>query len=97
MQCSAYPGVNLADWYSVTSDRGGKVIGLNPNIRVYRYVKGHFFDAHCKSTLSSTHHLSFLVPRTEDRLLCSFSLLKSLTPHRTILRISLSTLSGANT
>ncbi|KAJ1336032.1 2OG-Fe(II) oxygenase [Microdochium nivale] len=25
---------------------GGEVIGLNPNIRVYRYCKGHFFDAH---------------------------------------------------
>ncbi|KAK4229039.1 putative prolyl 4-hydroxylase 4 [Podospora fimiseda] len=25
---------------------GGQVIGLNPNIRVYRYTKGQFFDAH---------------------------------------------------
>ncbi|KAK0656453.1 hypothetical protein B0T16DRAFT_319091 [Cercophora newfieldiana] len=25
---------------------GGNVVGLNPNIRVYRYVKSHFFDAH---------------------------------------------------
>ncbi|KAH7037126.1 uncharacterized protein B0I36DRAFT_62052 [Microdochium trichocladiopsis] len=25
---------------------GGEVIGLNPNIRVYRYCKGHFFDSH---------------------------------------------------
>ncbi|KAK4452884.1 hypothetical protein QBC34DRAFT_19368 [Podospora aff. communis PSN243] len=25
---------------------GGQVVGLNPNIRVYRYIKGHFFDAH---------------------------------------------------
>ncbi|KAK4214095.1 hypothetical protein QBC37DRAFT_421958 [Rhypophila decipiens] len=25
---------------------GGELIGLNPNIRVYRYLKGHFFDAH---------------------------------------------------
>ncbi|KAI9753360.1 MAG: hypothetical protein M4579_005185 [Chaenotheca gracillima] len=25
---------------------GGKVIGLNPNIRVYRYVKGQFFAPH---------------------------------------------------
>ncbi|KAI1851992.1 hypothetical protein JX266_002845 [Neoarthrinium moseri] len=25
---------------------GGKVVGLNPNIRVYRYSAGQFFDAH---------------------------------------------------
>ncbi|KAK4165763.1 hypothetical protein QBC43DRAFT_28195 [Cladorrhinum sp. PSN259] len=25
---------------------GGEVIGLNPNIRIYRYSKGQFFDAH---------------------------------------------------
>lgn len=28
---------------------GGRVIGLNPNIRIYRYRPGHFFDQHCKS------------------------------------------------
>lgn len=27
---------------------GGRVIGLNPNIRIYRYAPGHFFDQHCK-------------------------------------------------
>ncbi|KAL0937670.1 uncharacterized protein CTRU02_207401 [Colletotrichum truncatum] len=27
---------------------GGEVIGLNPNIRIYRYSKGQYFDAHCK-------------------------------------------------
>ena len=27
---------------------GGTPIGLNPNIRIYRYVKGQFFDQHCK-------------------------------------------------
>lgn len=26
---------------------GGDVVGLNPNIRVYRYSKGQFFDQHC--------------------------------------------------
>lgn len=25
---------------------GGKVLGLNPNIRIYRYTKGQFFDQH---------------------------------------------------
>ena len=27
---------------------GGEVIGLNSNIRVYRYGKGQFFDQHCE-------------------------------------------------
>lgn len=27
---------------------GGKVVGLNPNIRIYRYTKGQFFDQHCE-------------------------------------------------
>lgn len=27
---------------------GGEVIGLNPNIRIYRYSKGQFFDQHCR-------------------------------------------------
>lgn len=27
---------------------GGEVVGLNPNIRIYRYGKGQFFDKHCE-------------------------------------------------
>lgn len=27
---------------------GGVILGLNENIRVYRYSKGQFFDQHCK-------------------------------------------------
>lgn len=27
--------------------RGGEVVGLNPNVRVYRYSKNQFFDCHC--------------------------------------------------
>jgi hypothetical protein len=27
---------------------GGDVVGLNPNIRIYRYSKGQFFDQHCE-------------------------------------------------
>lgn len=27
---------------------GGEVVGLNPNIRIYRYRKGQFFDQHCE-------------------------------------------------
>jgi hypothetical protein len=30
---------------------GGDVVGLSPNIRVYRYSKGQFFDQHCTSPL----------------------------------------------
>lgn len=30
---------------------GGEVLGLNSNIRIYRYVKGQFFDQHCKSSI----------------------------------------------
>lgn len=28
--------------------RGGEPVGLSPNIRVYRYSKGQFFDCHCR-------------------------------------------------
>lgn len=28
-------------------DWGGEVLGLNPNIRIYRYKEGQFFDQHC--------------------------------------------------
>ncbi|KAI2604779.1 uncharacterized protein GGS25DRAFT_524271 [Hypoxylon fragiforme] len=31
---------------SVRSLWGGEVVGLNPNIRVYRYSKGQYFDCH---------------------------------------------------
>ena len=27
---------------------GGEVLGLNSNIRIYRYSKGQYFDQHCK-------------------------------------------------
>ena len=27
---------------------GGEVVGLNPNIRIYKYGKGQYFDKHCK-------------------------------------------------
>jgi hypothetical protein len=32
---------------------GGDVVGLNPNIRIYRYTKGQFFDQHCEHPLAS--------------------------------------------
>jgi hypothetical protein len=31
---------------------GGEVVGLNPNIRIYRYSKGQFFDQHCEQFLT---------------------------------------------
>jgi len=34
---------------------GGEVLGLNSNIRIYRYSKGQFFDQHCMSILSISH------------------------------------------
>jgi len=36
---------------------GGHVVGLNSNIRIYRYSKGQFFDQHCMA--SSLYPLSF--------------------------------------
>ena len=27
---------------------GGEVLGLNPNIRIYRYTPGQFFAQHCE-------------------------------------------------
>lgn len=36
---------------------GGEVIGLNPNIRIYRYSKGQFFDQHYDDSNSVTSTL----------------------------------------
>ncbi|KAJ5434201.1 Prolyl 4-hydroxylase alpha subunit [Penicillium cf. griseofulvum] len=33
---------------------GGEPLGLNPNIRIYRYSAGQFFGQHCKSSLDHT-------------------------------------------
>lgn len=38
---------------------GGTPIGLNPNIRVYRYSKGQFFDQHCKLFMGVLRILNF--------------------------------------
>ncbi|OAL02319.1 hypothetical protein IQ06DRAFT_293006 [Phaeosphaeriaceae sp. SRC1lsM3a] len=35
---------------------GGDVVGLNPNIRIYRYSKGQFFDQHYDDTNNVTLH-----------------------------------------
>lgn len=40
---------------------GGEVVGLNSNIRIYRYTKGQFFDQHCKSVSSSSHVITLSV------------------------------------
>ncbi|KAK3388994.1 hypothetical protein B0T20DRAFT_447466 [Sordaria brevicollis] len=42
---------------------GGEVIGLNPNIRIYRYTKGQFFDAHYDDSNKITLTLP---PSSED-------------------------------
>lgn len=34
---------------------GGEVVGLNPNIRIYRYRKGQFFDKHCSAPPRSVY------------------------------------------
>lgn len=57
---------------------GGEVLGLNANIRIYRYSKGQFFDQHCtfyRSTLYLNHTLRSVqtttpttsLSRTRDR------------------------------
>ncbi|KAF2805309.1 uncharacterized protein BDZ99DRAFT_396722 [Mytilinidion resinicola] len=44
-------GINEEGRLGLTPDAqnklwGGEVVGLNPNIRIYRYTKGQFFDQH---------------------------------------------------
>jgi hypothetical protein len=39
---------------------GGEVVGLNPNIRIYRYSKGQFFDQHCMLLLHDDSSLLML-------------------------------------
>lgn len=48
----------VIDEKPLTSDEttqlwSGEVLGLNSNIRIYRYSKGQFFDQHCKSLFVS--------------------------------------------
>lgn len=38
-------------------NRGGEVIGLSPNIRIYRYSKGQYFDCHCRASPLSSFFL----------------------------------------
>ncbi|KAI1334717.1 hypothetical protein F5Y15DRAFT_400797 [Xylariaceae sp. FL0016] len=45
---------------SVSHLWGGEVLGLNPNIRIYRYSKGQFFDCH----YDDSNHLS--LPSNDD-------------------------------
>lgn len=35
---------------------GGQPLGLNPNIRIYRYSAGQFFAQHCMSSLNCPQH-----------------------------------------
>jgi hypothetical protein len=53
----------------LSQDRGGEVLGLSPNIRVYRYKKGQFFDCHCTPPGSSLRPPSaVLLPREKKSL-----------------------------
>jgi hypothetical protein len=45
---------------------GGEVLGLNPNIRIYRYSKGQFFDQHCKFPIYQTHETYMLTKLDDD-------------------------------
>lgn len=50
---------------------GGQPLGLNPNIRIYRYSKGQFFAQHCMSRSSifhpgTSHSHSYLTSPTDD-------------------------------
>lgn len=38
---------------------GGEVIGLNSNIRIYRYSKGQFFDQHCELRIMQQQYMPF--------------------------------------
>lgn len=48
---------------------GGEVLGLNPNIRIYRYSEGQFFDQHCMYTSLNPYSLYKSFPLFL-RLLC---------------------------
>lgn len=39
---------NVPTPYKADNIWGGQPVGLNPNIRIYRYRQGQFFDQHCK-------------------------------------------------
>lgn len=53
---------------------GGEVIGLNPNIRIYRYSKGQFFDKHCQSSCEACHLVPEMLTCTRRRLQqCDFT------------------------
>ena len=53
---------------------GGEVLGLNSNIRIYRYSKGQYFDQHCKLAIP-LHHLV-----SKNRSLTYCLLVKTTTP-----------------
>lgn len=45
---------------------GGEVVGLNPNIRVYRYSKGQFFDQHCRSIPFLSLYMTYAEQKSDD-------------------------------
>jgi hypothetical protein len=46
---------------------GGEVLGLNPNIRIYRYSKGQFFDQHCKCPVFPSNE-TYMLTKARRRL-----------------------------
>ena len=51
-----------ADSSSLEQSWGGEVLGLNPNIRIYRYREGQFFAQHCR------YNSNLLLIRTSDTI-----------------------------
>lgn len=64
---------------------GGDVIGLNPNIRIYRYSKGQFFDQHCEFLAINTarRQFSMWIPNGGTQ---TMKVTISLSPLQTLLR-----------
>lgn len=48
VSCAHRPRLTCRHAESIFIHRGGEPVGLNPNIRVYRYSKGQYFDCHCR-------------------------------------------------
>lgn len=61
---------------------GGEVLGLNANIRIYRYSRGQFFDQHCMILFHSMLYLRSRLSRVQmtTRTMSPSSLLTQQTP-----------------
>ncbi|KAI0401574.1 hypothetical protein F4802DRAFT_421750 [Xylaria palmicola] len=50
---------------------GGEVVGLNPNVRVYRYSKNQFFDCHCMCVCNHSSGMDISIMRRAGMLTVS--------------------------